>query len=193
MKYFNGTLFNLLNHEINLVLHTQPLVTLQRNLVCLGVHVVHLRLLTFIACQTVYVSFLSCRLLWARALIVMFFVFTGKLTGCLMWFVTVWSPPWRRICSILPLTVMYCYACPFVDSKTVEELLKDNTLHISFGFLLFWRVWLAAPCRMNVNECTYCAGNWFFNPAPTISIEVSENGDFFDSKLLTDWNSELVR
>ena len=22
---------------------------------------------------------------------------------------------------------MYCYACPFVDSKTVEELLKDNT------------------------------------------------------------------
>jgi hypothetical protein len=131
------------------------------------------------------------------ALIAVFLVLTGKLTGCLIWFVTVWSPHW----SILRLMVMYCYTCLFLDSKTVGELLKDSALHRSFGCLLFWRFWLAAPHRMNVfNKCTCCAGNWFFNPLPplklTISTEVSENGDYFTTVTfhrLEQWTGKVMQ
>ena len=90
---------------------------------------------------------------------------------------------------------MYYYICLFLDSKTVGELLKDNTSHFSCVFVLFWRFWLAAPYRMNVfNVRTYCAGNWIFNPhTHDFRLRYQRMEIILTLQRLTDWNSELER
>jgi hypothetical protein len=83
VKCCNVTLFNVINHAINLVLHTHLLFTLQHNSI-------YLVFMSFIyVCSLLYRAKLCALLNLAvdfceYALIVTFLMFTGKLTGCLM-------------------------------------------------------------------------------------------------------------
>jgi uncharacterized membrane protein YjgN (DUF898 family) len=83
VKYFNVALFTVLNHEINLVFHAHPHITLQRNSI-------YLVFMLFIYVRSLLYRAKLCALLnlavdfCEYAVITVFLVFTGKLTSCLM-------------------------------------------------------------------------------------------------------------